>query len=200
MLLFLVALSAGVHYLVLRLQHGRDRERVKYFRTAALRAAGMSADGDVAPGLGLGRAGRVDAAAATTAEDALSQAVNGADGAVPDAPLESAPKNRKERRAEKKAGPASAAPASKGSTPLASRSGSATPGGGAGSKRRKVKVPLIEGSDRGGSLDLVVVDREVFVVGALRSGRKHLLTPDRHGSPSKTASSRLSRHSHAHPP
>ncbi len=167
-----MALSSAVHYLVLRLNHARDLERVAYFRRSALRAAGVRPDSPGAvSGLGLGRAGKVDTVAVDT-DAVLHQAGLGDAAPTPEsaikAPEPSAadavaapPQNRKERRQAGKAGARAAAP-----TPAASRpgSGTATPTTARDAKRRKVKVPLLAGSDRAGSLDLVVVDREVFVV------------------------------------
>jgi DnaJ homolog subfamily C member 1 len=150
--LFLVALSTAVHYLILRLNHRRDVARIDYFRSAAMRAAGVS------DALGLGRAGKVAQIDESSIETAYQQAVGAQATDSIESPTGTPTPNRAERRKQLKGGSREVTPGSSVPTPPAKEE-----------KRRKVRVPLIEGSDRAGSLDLIVVDREVFVV----SGEGH---------------------------
>jgi len=171
--LFLVLVTTGVHYLILRMNHRRDLSRIDYFRRSALRSAGVSTPTtNDASTLGLGRAGKIAQLDESSVETALNQAVLGGNAAANDPSViensgysaQSAPTlNRAERRKQLRAPAATdSARSSREGTPTTGRASSVIPGGGEG-KRRKVKVPLIEGSDRGGSLDLMVVDREVFI-------------------------------------
>ncbi len=105
-------------------------------------------------GLGLGRAGKASPVDGSAVETAVQQAVLGAKAIDPKRDESPTPSlNRAERRKQLKGTSREGTPGSV--TPTASTKEE---------KRRKVRVPLIEGSDRAGSLDLVVVDREVFVV------------------------------------
>lgn len=160
-------MSTGVHWLILRMNHARDRRRIDYF----VRAARGSGSGALT-GTGTGtpsstsRAGAANGSSGV-ASDLLASAIEQVNGSAAGngASVGGQSKTRRERRAEKRGGGGG----DKGSTD----SGAMTPvdrssAASGAPRRRKVRVPLVEGTSvaegNGRALDLVVVGDEVFIV------------------------------------
>lgn len=179
-LAFLILVSTGVHWLILRMNHAKDRRRIDYFVKAA-RGSGSGAlttGGGTGTGTGTPRERAGGAANGGGVQgDLLASAieqVNGSTSTGGGGAYGSA-KTRRERRAESKRGGGGGG--DKGSTnsgamtPVDRFSASASVGAasnGTAPRRRKVRVPLVEGTSmaegNGRALDLVVVGDEVFIV------------------------------------
>lgn len=159
-LFFLVLLSSLIHYAILRVNYRRDRERIEYFTRAALAKAGGS--------------GSLTNGSATPTTDAGSLPTDGQDGVLASiidqvdrtsgqaeagAPVISKRQAKLQAREAKKDKSKRAVAAS----PVPSGTSTPVPVA-ASSRRRKVRVPMVEGSEYSQSLELVVVDGEVFMV------------------------------------
>ena len=157
---FLVLLSSLVHYAILRVNYRRDRERIEYFTRAALAKAGGS--------------GSLTNGSTTPTTDAGSPDANGQDGVlasvIDQVESTSALTNASttvisKRQAKLQAREAKKDKNKRGAVASPVPSGTSTPAPVAvTSRRRKVRVPMVEGSEFSQNLELVVVDGEVYMV------------------------------------
>ncbi|KAJ9123971.1 hypothetical protein QFC22_000762 [Naganishia vaughanmartiniae] len=156
-LVFLVAVSSLIHYLILRVNYRRDQQRIEYFTRVARAKAGSS--GSLISGTATPTAEMTNGR-----ESVLASVVEQITAdTVPDEPAAQAISKRqakiqaREAKKDKTKRDHGVSPAP---------SGAVTPNPPApvvNTRRRKVRVPMVEGSEYSPSLDLVVVDDEVFI-------------------------------------
>jgi curved DNA-binding protein CbpA len=162
-LLFLVLLSSLIHYAILRVNYRRDKQRIDYFTRAALAKAGGSGaltNGSATPTTDTGSlpADGQDGVIACVI-DQVDSAISPADSSAPVLSKRQAKLQAREAKRDKtKREPATSQAASGAATPVP------VP---APSRRRKVRVPMIEGVEHSQSLELVVVDGQVFMASSL---------------------------------
>ncbi|KAJ9092488.1 hypothetical protein QFC19_008701 [Naganishia cerealis] len=163
-IVFLVAVSSLIHYLILRVNYRRDQQRIEYFTRAALAKAGNGSSlisGTNTPTAEMTQQNGRDGVLADVIEQISTDTVSD----EPPAPAISkrqakmqareAKKDTREAKKDKRKRDHVATPTPSGAvTPIPSV---------ATTRRRKVRVPMVEGSEYSPSLDLVVVDDEVFI-------------------------------------
>lgn len=156
---FLVLVSSLIHYLILRVNHRRDKQRVEYFTRSALSRAGGSGaftSGTATPVNDTESFRDEKESVLASVVDQVNNLSNPDEPAAPLISKRQAKIQAREARRDKTKKDGSATP---------TVSGTATPTVPvAASRRRKVRVPMVEGAEHSQSLDLVVVDGEVFVV------------------------------------
>ncbi|KAJ9097688.1 hypothetical protein QFC21_004725 [Naganishia friedmannii] len=156
-LVFLVAVSSLIHYLILRVNYRRDQHRIEYFTRAARAKAGSS--GSLTSGTATPTTEMTNGK-----ESVLANVVEQITAdTVPDEPAAPAISKRqakmqaREAKKDKTKRDHVASPAPSGAvSPI-------PPPPVVNTRRRKVRVPMAEGSEYSPSLNLVVVDDEVFI-------------------------------------
>ncbi|KAI5455130.1 hypothetical protein NCC49_002401 [Naganishia albida] len=154
--LFLVLISSVVHYFILRVNHRRDKQRVEYFTRAALARAGGSSSLTSGTATPVTESEPVGDDKESILASIVDQVNNSPEGDA--TPLIS------KRQAKIQAREAKRDKTKKNGSATPTASGTATPTAPAvSSRRRKVRVPMVEGAEFSQSLELVVVDGEVYM-------------------------------------
>lgn len=146
-----------VHYFILRVNHRRDKQRVEYFTRAALARAGGSSSLTSGTATPVTESEPVGDDKESILASIVDQVNNSPEGDA--TPLIS------KRQAKIQAREAKRDKTKKNGSATPTASGTATPTAPAvSSRRRKVRVPMVEGAEFSQSLELVVVDGEVYMV------------------------------------
>lgn len=157
---FLVLLSSLIHYAILRVNYRRDKQRIDYFTRAALAKAGGSGvltSGSATPTTETG------SLISEGQDGVLSSIIDQVDSAT--SPTDSSAPVISKRQAKLQAREAKRDKTKRDPAASQAASGTATPVSvAAPSRRRKVRVPMIEGEEYSQTLELVVVDGQVFMV------------------------------------